>query len=85
MLKDEIHALQYVYQGESVVFVFKLYEKFGRKQYKVKLKGLNADKIYEVKYGDKIVRKGGAYLKNVGLELILDGDFSSQLIRLKEI
>lgn len=83
--KDEIHAIQYVYQGESVVFVFKLYEKFGRKQYKVKLKGLNADKIYEVKYGDKIVRKGGAYLKNVGLELILDGDFSSQLIRLKEI
>ncbi|MCX7903324.1 MAG: alpha-galactosidase [Caloramator sp.] len=83
--KDEIHALQYVYKGESVLFAFKAHQRFGRKSYKVKLKGLKDNKIYEVKYDDKIIRKGGAYLKNLGIDIILDGDFSSQLIIIKEV
>lgn len=82
--EGDLHAVQYVKENESVIFVFLDHEHYGNSYYHVKLRGLKEEKKYSYKNDGKIQVKSGAFLMNVGIPLSLKGDYDSVLIQLKE-
>lgn len=83
--EGDLHAVQYVRGGESVVFAFLDHEKFGRVRYWLKLRGLRPDKKYRCTAAGLDTVKSGAYLMQAGLGLTMTGDYDSRLIRITEV
>lgn len=83
--QSDICALQYVKDDKSVLFVFLDHERYGREDYSVRLRGLEADKRYSLEIdGTRCVKTGG-FLMNYGLKVKLCGDYDSKMICLEEI
>ena len=79
---NDYYLYQYLKENESVVFVFLPQSKIGHRGTRVKLRGLESDKKYTVEYLGKTIEKTGQYLMNYGLDIRLEGDYSSCIIRL---
>ena len=80
---NDYYLYQYLKKNESVVFVFLPQSKIGHRGTRVKLRGLESDKKYTVEYLGKTIEKTGQYLMNYGLDIRLEGDYSSCIIKLK--
>lgn len=80
--KDDIHAVQYVNGLSSAVFVFLDHERYGKRYYRLRLKGLDPSAAYRYTLRGRGGTRSGAYLMNEGLELELRGDYDSALILL---
>ncbi|MFC5649456.1 alpha-galactosidase [Paenibacillus solisilvae] len=81
-------AYQYLSQDlqEAVVFTFLQSQHFGSEERYLLLQGLDAKASYEVQETDKEpIILHGSNLMNIGLPVLLRGDYSSKLIRLKRI
>jgi len=85
---SNIAAYQYVSldEQEAVVFVFLDSQLFGSQERKLMLQGLDLNSLYEVEdqAGVKVMRHGST-LMNMGISIIVRGDYRSQLIRLKRV
>jgi alpha-galactosidase len=82
MTKDEIHALQYQKDNNSIVFAFLINGRFGKEQYNLKLKDLCQEGRYCIRANGAEYYKSGAYLMYQGLQIILKGDYDSQIIEI---
>lgn len=82
---NNLHAVQYVNEGESVLFLFLDHERFGDAYFTVKLRGLEENKVYRFELNGKIYEKSGAFLMNCGVGIELYGDYDSKLVCLKEV
>lgn len=80
---NDYYLYQYLKENESVVFVFLPQSKIGHRGTRVKLRGLESDKKYTVEYLGKTIEKTGEYLMNYGVDIRLEGDYSSCIIKLK--
>ncbi|MDO4337240.1 MAG: alpha-galactosidase [Eubacteriales bacterium] len=80
----DIHAVQYVKDKKSVVFAFLDHERYGDSYFHIYLRGLKPDKKYRVKLKEQEEEKSGAFLMNMGIPVILKGDYDSVLIQLEE-
>lgn len=78
--KQELQAVQYVKDGESVLFLFLDHERYGNTGYRIPLKGLEKDRIYQFEIDGKIWKKTGAFLMNYGINVKLGGDYDSRMI-----
>ncbi|BBI32683.1 alpha-galactosidase [Cohnella abietis] len=84
--RSNIAAYQYISedQQEAVIFTFLQSQHFGSEQRSLLLQGLDPAASYEVsRVGLEAVIRHGSNLMNVGIPLLLKGDYSSELIRLK--
>ena len=85
------HRLQYpkIYEykkeKEGLLFVFLPQTKIGHRGVNLKLQGLAADKTYQLSLEDGEKVKTGAYLMNRGIDIRLEGDYASSILRFKEI
>lgn len=82
--KEDLYAVQYNKEKESVLFVFLQIRPRGKYEYIVKLSGLKEDKVYRLEVDGKKIQKSGAYLMYHGLELHLSKDFDSRCIHICE-
>lgn len=83
---SNVAAYQYVGEDdrEAVVFVFLQSQHFGTEERRLRLQGLDASAVYEVRReGRETVAVHGSTLMNAGLPVTLRGDYGSELIRLK--
>lgn len=83
--QGDLHAIQYVRNEESAVFVFLDHERYGEIHHSVCLRGLQEDRQYRCTLGEREEIKSGAYLMQMGLGLTQQGDYDCQVIRLREI
>lgn len=84
--EGQISAFQYsIKSQESVLFVFLRGQNFGVFKHNINLKDLNENSMYEVIYDNVTYKKSGAYLMNLGIDIILIGDCASKLIKIREI
>lgn len=79
-----VHAVQYVREKESVVFIFLPHTRYGKDQYRIRLRGLKEERTYRVEYQGKTLAKSGAFLMSCGLELHLTGDYDSCMVKVTE-
>jgi alpha-galactosidase len=77
------HAVQYVNGQQSIVFVYSRAQPFINSKVRFRVRGLAANKTYSINYEGVSLKRTGAYLMNVGLELDLKGDFVSCVIELE--
>jgi alpha-galactosidase len=80
LMRDEIHAVQYVYKEQAVLFVFLDHERYGKKDYPLQLRGLESDTVYRFEQDGQVLEKSGAFLMQKGLFLTLKGDYASDMI-----
>lgn len=80
---NDYHLFQYVKDEEALVFALLPQTKLGHRGTRVKLRGLVEDAVYHVDFGDHQEEKTGNYLMNYGLDVYLNGDYQSQIIKLK--
>jgi alpha-galactosidase len=80
LTRDEIHAVQYVHKEQAVLFVFLDHERYGKKDYPLRLRGLEPGVIYRFEQDGRPVEKSGAFLMQKGLLLTLKGDYASDMI-----
>jgi alpha-galactosidase len=83
---SNVAAYQYVSgdRQEAVVFSFLQSQHFGSEERRLRLRGLQSDAKYEISRDDReTVIVHGSTLMNVGIPLVLQGDYRSELIRLK--
>ncbi len=81
--ENDYHNFEYVNGDEALLFVFLPQSKVGHRPVRIRLRGLEEDKMYEFKYNGEMIVKSGAYLMNYGLKIHLRGDYQSELIYLK--
>ncbi len=79
---NDYYLYQYLKEDEAVVFAFLPQSKIGHRGARVKLRGLEENKKYKVEYLNQVIEKTGEYLMNYGLDIRLQGDYSSCLIKL---
>ena len=79
---NKYYAYQYVYQKDCLVFVFLPQTMIGHNGARLLLNGLSLDCIYKITYAGKVFTKSGQYLMHYGIELILLGDYASELIKI---
>lgn len=72
---------QYNHRDESLLYLFLPMTKIGHKGTNVKMRNLNPEKIYTYSLNGKEFKKSGNYLMNVGIEVKLEGDYSSTIIK----
>jgi alpha-galactosidase len=78
--RDEIQAVQYVDKKQAVLFVFLERERYGKKDYHLKLRGLDPNGVYYFVQDGISCEKTGAFLMQNGLYLTLKGDYASDMI-----
>ncbi len=74
------HCFEYTKDNEALLFVFLPQSKIGHKSTRIKLRGLEKEKIYEFKYNNIIIAKSGEFLMNYGIIIQLEGDYASETI-----
>ncbi len=82
---NDYHAFEYVLENEGVLFVFMPQSKLGHRPTTIKLRGLDEDSNYEVNINNYTMTKSGRYLENRGLDIRLEGDYSSFIINFKKL
>lgn len=83
--REELWAVQYNKGEEAVLFVFLPIRPRGKYEHLIKLENLEEDSVYRVIFDGCQMEKSGAYLMHHGLNVRLEGDFSSRCIRLKKM
>jgi len=79
---DGIYALQYVYGNESVAFVFAHGVRFGKRSFRLRLRGLDASSQYRVEVNDGEAKSfSGSGLHNVGVEISVMADYDCAIVR----
>lgn len=81
----DLHAVQYRKDDVCVVFAFLDHERYGNSLFNIKLRGLKEDRKYRYEANGMEYIKTGAYLMQVGAELILKGDYDSAMVVLREV
>lgn len=81
---NDYHLFEYVKGNEVLLFVLMPQTKIGHRGTRVRLRGLNEEMVYEVNLGESTEYKSGTYLMNYGLDVRLNGDYQSQIIKLKQ-
>lgn len=82
--RDDFHAIQYQREKKNVVFVFLIRQERGKEEYRLKLRGLQENTLYEYLSDGKTYQKSGAYLMGHGIALSMKGDYQSRCIVLEE-
>jgi len=82
---NDYHIYQYVKNDEGVLFVFLPQSKIGHRGVRVRLRGLDIEKTYEIEYCGVKIEKTGLYLMSHGIDVRLVGDYSSTIIKFKNI
>lgn len=82
--EDDFHAIQYVKDNKSIVFVYLVQGYFGKDKYFLKLKGLELHQTYLINNDGVTYEKTGAYLMHHGLVLNLKGDYDSKIVQVEE-
>ncbi|MGL5381269.1 GH36 C-terminal domain-containing protein, partial [Clostridium sp.] len=59
--------------------------KIGHRFTTIKLRGLDESKNYEFKFNGETVVKSGRYLNNHGLNIKLEGDYASLIVKFKQV
>lgn len=80
---NDYHLFQYVKEDESLLFVFLPQSKLGHSEVRVKLRGLDPKKSYVFELNKKEYKKSGAYLMSHGIDVKLNGDYASEIIKFK--
>lgn len=80
---NDYHLFQYVKEDESLLFVFLPQSKLGHSGVRARLRGLDPEKLYTFELDKKEYKKSGAYLMNHGIDLRLNGDYASEIIKFK--
>ena len=83
--KNNYSVYQYNKENESLLFVFLPQSVIGHRGITVKLRGLEYDSKYLIKIDNIEIIKSGSYLMNRGLDIKLDGDYSSEIIKVNKI
>lgn len=78
---NDYAVYEYQKDGEGLIFVFLAQGKIGHRSTMVRFRGLTADAVYTITLESGELKKSGAYLMQHGLELRLNGDYASTLIR----
>lgn len=81
--RDDFHAVQYVKDRKSVVFAFLVHGRYGKSQYRMKLRGLDPEKQYRVTGSELELVKSGAFLMHYGVPVKLEGDYDSVMIEVE--
>lgn len=82
--ENSFWAVQYVKDGQSVIFAFLTRSRFGKNRWRIKARGLQNESLYQVRLPEETVKKSGAFLMNFGLEISLSGDYDSCKIFIKK-
>ena len=82
---NDYHIYQYVKNDEGVLFAFLPQSKIGHREVRVRLRGLDTQKTYEIEYCGEKIEKTGSYLMRHGIDLKLVGDYASIIIKFKNI
>lgn len=85
LTKDEFHAVQYQKDEHNIIFAFLINGRYGKEQYRIKVKDLIPDCRYRVRINELEYSKSGAYFMYYGIDVTLKGDYDSQLIELDRI
>ena len=67
--------------GKVILFAFLPQSKLGHRAARVKLRGLDGDKIYKFQINEEEIEKSGSYLMNQGIDIKLIGDYDSKIIK----
>ncbi|MBC5639632.1 MULTISPECIES: alpha-galactosidase [Clostridia] len=79
--ENDYALFQYVKEGEVLLFAFLPQSKLGHRAARVKLRGLDGDKIYKFQINEEEIEKSGSYLMNQGIDIKLIGDYDSKIIK----
>lgn len=79
--ENDYALFQYVKEGEVLLFAFLPQSKLGHRAARVKLRGLDGDKIYKFQISEEEIEKSGSYLMNQGIDIKLIGDYDSKIIK----
>ena len=82
---NDYHLFQYVKEDEALLFAFLPQSKLGHSGVRVRLRGLDSEKLYVFELEEKEYRKSGAYLMNHGIDIRLNGDYASEIIKFKSL
>lgn len=84
--EGSLSAVQYVDDDrrESVLFVFLQVQQFGDGMPRIRLSGLEPERVYRVQ-GDECFDMSGSGLMNIGVPVTLKGDYDSVMIRIRAI
>ncbi len=83
--KNNYHLYQYNKEDRTILFVFLPQSEIGHRSALVKLRGLKEEAIYSANIREKEIVKSGAYFMNHGIEIRLDGDYDSEIIKFNRI
>lgn len=78
---NDYHCFQYNKADETVLFVFLPQTQLGHRGIRVRLRGLEENKVYAFEYAGEQVCKTGAYLTKHGIDLRLTGDYASKVMK----
>lgn len=78
-------GVQYVKGKESVLFVFLPRCRYGRKEYRLGLKGLEENGVYRIRGLETEEARSGAFLMYYGLTFHMAGDYDSKMIEIRLI
>lgn len=81
---NQYFLYEYLKGNQGVLFVFLPQSKVGHRGVNICLRDLEADATYTLQTEDGTVTKSGSYLMNHGLDLRLNGDYASTLIRFEK-
>ena len=79
--ENDYALFQYVKEREVLLFAFLPQSKLGHRAARVKLRGLDGDKIYKFQINEEEIEKSGSYLMNQGIDIKLIGDYDSKIIK----
>jgi alpha-galactosidase len=80
-ITQRLSAMQFTDETRTLVFVFLSHALYGRETAQVQLRGLERETLYEVEGS----RLSGAALMHKGLEVSLNGDYSSLLLEVRPV
>lgn len=78
---DHYFLYEYLKEEEGLIFAFLPQSKVGHRGTCIRLRGLEAKAVYALQTEEGRITKSGSYLMNHGLELKLNGDYASTIIR----
>ncbi|OON95882.1 MAG: alpha-galactosidase [Epulopiscium sp. Nele67-Bin005] len=83
--QNKYYAYQYVFENESLLYVFLPQTLIGHNKARILLKGLSPKTTYKVSYQDVVIEKSGEYLMNFGIQILLSGDYASEIVKINAV
>ena len=75
---------EYLKDDSGVIFAFLPQSKVGHRGTRVRLRGLDSQALYTLRLKDGDITKSGGYLMNRGIDLKLNGDYASAVIKFEK-